>query len=77
MHAVGDHQRLGDHAGAVTHLLMLGVQPQIRIGALQRPLPKRGHMLIQAPTQPADLVLAHPHPELFDHAVDLARGRHR
>ena len=74
VHAVGDHQRLRDHVRAVAHLLLLGVQPQIRVGALQRPLPERRHLLVQAPAQPADLVLAHPHPELLDHAVDLARG---
>ena len=36
MDAVGDHQRLGDHAAAVADLLDLGVEEQIRVGALQR-----------------------------------------
>ena len=47
MHRIRDHQRLGDHAAAVADLDVLGVQPQIRIGALQRPLAKRVDLLIQ------------------------------
>jgi hypothetical protein len=56
---------------AVAHLLLFGVQPQVRVGALQRALTERRHLLVQAPAQPGDLVLGHPHPELLDHAVDL------
>lgn len=71
VHAVGDHQRLRDHVPALAHLLLLGVQPHVRVGALQRPLPERRDLLVQAPAQPADLVLAHAHAELLDHPVDL------
>jgi hypothetical protein len=34
MDRVGDHGRLGDDVRAVAHLLLLGVEPQIRVGAL-------------------------------------------
>jgi len=59
---------------AVAHLLLLGIEPQVRVGALQRTLAERLHLLIQALTEPRHLVLAHAHAELLDDAVDLARG---
>jgi hypothetical protein len=49
MHPVGDHQRLGDHATAVTDLLDFGVEEQIRVGALKRPGPERVDVLIERP----------------------------
>ena len=47
MDAVGDHQRLVDHAAAVADLLDLGVQEQVRVGALQRPRPERLDVLVE------------------------------
>ena len=37
-HGVGDHQRLRVHVAAVADLDVLGVQPQVRVRALERPL---------------------------------------
>jgi hypothetical protein len=52
------------------------VQPQVRVGALQRPLPERGDLLVQATAQPRDLILGHPgQPQRLHQPVDLA-GRH-
>ena len=59
---------------AVAHLLLLGVQPQVWVGALQRPLTEHLDLLVQAGAQPRHLVLGHAHPELLDYPVDLARG---
>jgi hypothetical protein len=52
VHAVGDHHRsmLDPPAGA--DLLHLGIQPQVRVGDLQGPLPEGDHLLIQAAAQP-------------------------
>jgi hypothetical protein len=72
VHAVGDHDRLGTDVRAVADLLLLGIEPQVRVGALQRPLAEHLDLLIQAPAQPRHLVLGHAHPELLDHPVDLA-----
>jgi hypothetical protein len=58
---------------AVAHLLLLGIEPQVRVGALQRSLAERRHLLIKTRAQPGHLVLGHAHPELLDDAVDLAR----
>ncbi len=72
---VGDHERLGHDTAAVTDLDVLGVQPQIRIGAGQRPLAELSDVLVEVAAQPADAVLAHRlDAELLDEAVDLARA---
>ena len=68
----GDHRRLGDDVCAVAHLLLLGIEPQIRVAALQRALAERGDLLVKAPTERRHLVLAHPDAELLDDTVDLA-----
>jgi hypothetical protein len=39
---------------------VLGVQPQIRVGALKRALTKHLDLLIQAATQCRDTILCHP-----------------
>ena len=36
VHPVGSHQHLGDHAAVVANLDLLGVKPQVRVGALER-----------------------------------------
>jgi hypothetical protein len=70
---------IGDHQGAMLdpttgpHLLDLGVQSQVRIGALQRPLPEGLDLLVQATTQPGYLILAHPgQPQGLHQPIDLA-----
>ena len=57
MHAVGDDERLVDHAPAVADLLDLGVEEQVVVTALQRPGPERLDVLIQRLADPADLAL--------------------
>jgi hypothetical protein len=53
--------------------LHLGVQPQIRVGALKGSLAEYGDLFVQAAAQPADGVLAHRlQPQLLDQPVDLA-----
>lgn len=60
MDHVGDHQRLVAHPTRLPDPLHLGVQPQIRIGALKGSLAEHGHLLVQTAAQPTDGVLAHP-----------------
>src|SRR4051794_14959482 len=55
MHGVRDHDALARHPAAVADLLDLGVDEQIRVAALQRPLPERLHLLIEQPGDPAHL----------------------
>jgi hypothetical protein len=43
---MGDDERLVDHAAAVSDLLDLRVEKQIRIAALQRPRPERLDVLV-------------------------------
>ena len=71
--AVGDHQGLVAHPAGLADPLHLGVQPQVRVGAVQRPLTEHRDLLVQAAAQPADGVLAHPvQAELLHQPVDLA-----
>ena len=44
---VGDDQRLGAHVAAVADLELLGVQPQVGVGALQRPLAEGVDLLVE------------------------------
>src|SRR3954447_16145118 len=69
--AITTHLR---HAAAVTDLLDLGVDEQIRVAALQRPLPKRLHLLVQQAGDPADLALGDAQPKRFNELIDPARG---
>ena len=72
VHRVGDHQRLGHDAAPVTNLDVLRVEPEVRVGALQRPLAERGDPLVQTTTDHRDAVLGHPaDPELLHQPVDL------
>jgi hypothetical protein len=57
----------------VTDLDLLCIQPQVRVGTLQRPLAEQLDLLIQRPAQRRDPVLGHPiDPQLLDEPVDLA-----
>ena len=74
VHAVGDHQGLGQHAAAVADLDVLGVQPQIRVGALQRAGAELLDVLVQIAAEAADAVLVHAlDAQLLDQPVDLPR----
>ena len=57
---VGDHQGAVLDPAAGPDLLDLGIQPQVRVGGLLRPLPERGDLLLQATAQPGHLILGHP-----------------
>jgi hypothetical protein len=52
VHAVSEHQRLPDDAAAVAHLLDLGVEPEIGVAALERPVAERLHLLVKALADP-------------------------
>ena len=52
MDGVGEHQCFRHHAAAVTDLLDLGIKPQIRVAALERPVPERLHLLIETLADP-------------------------
>src|SRR4051794_30356107 len=72
VHAMRDHQRLVDHAAAVTDPLHLCVEEQVWVAALQRTRPERLDMLIQRGAHPADLALGDPPPQALDPLVDPA-----
>ncbi len=73
--AVRDHERLRVDVAAIPDLDDLGVQPQVRVVALERPSAEHGHLLVETPAQRRHPVLGHPaDAELLDQAVDLARG---
>ena len=56
----------------VADLDVLGVEPQVRVGALQRPAAEQFDLLIQAAAQRRDAVLGHPlDPQLLHQPVDL------
>jgi hypothetical protein len=69
---VRDHDALALHAAAGPDLLDLGVDEQIGVAALQRPLTKRLHLLIEETGDPADLALGDPQPQALDELVDAA-----
>jgi hypothetical protein len=72
---VGDHQRAVLDPAAGADLLHLGIQPQIRVGTLQRPLTEGLDLLVQSLAQPGHLILGRPgQPKSFDQPVDLAGG---
>jgi len=48
VHAVGKHQRLPDDPAAVADLLHLGIQPQVRIAALERPVAEGVDLFVEA-----------------------------
>ena len=74
MHAVGEHQALAEDTATVSHLLHLGVQPQVRVATLQWPTAERLHLLVQPLADTRDLALRDPQPQRLDHLVDLVGG---
>src|SRR4051812_38373557 len=54
---VRDDDALARDAPAGADLLDLGVDEQIRVAALQRPLAERLHLLVEQPRDPTDLAL--------------------
>jgi hypothetical protein len=52
VHAVGEHQRLTHDAAAVADPLDRGVQPQVRVAALERPVAKCVDLLVEALADP-------------------------
>jgi hypothetical protein len=72
---IGDHQRLAAHPPVgIAHLLHLGVEPQVGVAALQRPLAEGHHLLVEGGAHARDGRLGHAgDPELLDHALDLSR----
>src|SRR5262249_46302467 len=73
VYGVGKHERLGDDAATVADLLDLGVQPEIGVAALERPVAERLHLLVEALADPRDLALGDPQPQRLDQLVDLPR----
>src|SRR5262249_34951170 len=74
VHAVGEHERLADDAAAITDLLHLGIKPQVRVAALERPVAEGVDLLVEALADPRDLALRDPQPQRLDHLVDFACG---
>jgi len=73
MNGIGDHQRLGAHRAAIPDLQVLGVQPEIGEGTLERALPEGLDTSVELAAEGRDPVLAHRgDPQLLDQAVDLA-----
>jgi hypothetical protein len=62
MHAMRDHERLGDHAAASADLLDLRVEEHVWVAALQRPRPERLDVLIQRRADATDVTLGDPQP---------------
>ena len=75
VHAVGDDHALVHHPPAGADLLDLGVDEQIRVAALERPLAERLDLLIQQRTDPTDLAAADAQPQRLDKLIHSA-GAH-
>jgi hypothetical protein len=73
--AVGDDHALAHHAAAGADLLDLGVDEQIRVAALQRPLPEGLDLLVEQAGDAAHLALADAQPERLDKLINPS-GRH-
>ena len=73
MHSVGEYERLADDAATVSDLLDLGIQPQVGVAALERPVAERVDLLVEAGADPRDLALGDPQAERLDNLVDLPR----
>src|SRR5436305_1799514 len=68
-----DHDALALHPAAVADLIDLGVDEQIRVTAIHRPLPKRLDLLVEEARDPGDLRLGDPQPERLDELIDTPR----
>src|SRR5437764_13220913 len=67
VHRIRDDERLGDDPPLVSHLDLLGIEPQVRVRAVERPLAERLHLLIQGSAERGDTVFGHPlDPQLLD-----------
>jgi len=75
VHGIRDHERFLPDPAVLTDALDLRVQPQVRVGAVQRAPSERVDLLIQPAAHVRDLVLGEP-PEahLLDQPIDLARA---
>jgi hypothetical protein len=73
MNTVGDNERLVLDAPAVADLLHLGIQPQIDVVALQRPIQERADLLVELGADPADVRATDPQPEALDQLIHSAR----
>ena len=51
VHRVRHHDRLGNDPAVIADLDHLRVKPQVRVGALQRPLAEQLDLLVQRPAQ--------------------------
>lgn len=73
VNGIGDHQRLGAHAAAVSDLQVLGVQPQVGEGAFEWAVAEGVDPLVEFAAKGRDPVLAHRRDaQLLDQAIDLA-----
>src|SRR5947209_7493880 len=68
--AVGDDHALSDDPAAVFDLLDLGIDEEVGVTALQRPLAKRLDLVVEQARDPADLRAADPQPEALDELID-------
>lgn len=73
--AIGHDECLRVDVATVADLDHLGVEPQVRVAALQRSVAERADSGVEPATQCRDAVAGHAtDAELFDQAVELARG---
>ncbi|MNS49459.1 hypothetical protein D3C72_820670 [compost metagenome] len=55
--AVGHHDRTAHHAAVLAHLQVRRIQPEVRVGHLQRPFTEGGNLVVERLAHPADLGL--------------------
>ena len=72
VNGVRDNHALALNAAAGADLLDLRVDEQVRVAALQRPLAKRGNLLVEQPGNATDLALADAQPEALNELIDAA-----
>jgi len=74
-HAHRHHRGLADDPGTLTHLLVGGVEPHVRIGLIERPLTELGELLVEQGADPAHLAATDAAATQRGHEViDLARA---
>src|SRR5436305_3463236 len=74
VHRMCDHHALARHTAAITNLLDLRVNKQIRIAALKRAGPECLDLLVKASADPQNLAAAHAKPEALDELIDTPGG---